>query len=275
MTNKRHVAVFGLVLGLLMFASQARANSLISAPAIVDCSGFSLQVTISDLIVGTMYEVDYKFFLTPSSTGITGPPVTGMITFTANSTTQTVMASGMWPGAPLTQQYSVSGQVTLTATMSSLGVTFNGTNAQLILLDCMGGTGCPATIGFWKNTKKHPFPTSVQTSGLSIGGVTYTASQLLTILKATGGNAVAILGKQLVGALLNIAAGAKDNPSADAAIMDAENLLSSNSLNLLTSFVAPGSALGTELTNDATTLDGYNGADFNTCSEGNGLLLGM
>jgi hypothetical protein len=138
-----------------------------------------------------------------------------------------------------------------------------------------GGTACPATIGFWKNTAKHPFPAAVQSGGLTIGGVLYSAADLLTILSATGsGNAVAILGKQLVGALLNKAAGAKDNAPADAAIADAENLLMMNGLNLLTSNVAPGSTLGKALLVDEVVLDSYNSADFGTCSEGSGLILG-
>jgi hypothetical protein len=143
-------------------------------------------------------------------------------------------------------------------------------------LDCQVVTGgCPATIGFWKNTRKHPFPSSIESGGLTIGGVTYSASELLKILKATGsGNAVAILGKQLVGALINLAAGAQDNPTADAAIADSENLLSTNSLNLLTSDVAPSSTLGQELLADENTLDGYNSGDFGACTdEGSGLTF--
>jgi hypothetical protein len=72
--------------------------------------------------------------------------------------------------------------------------------------------GCPATIGFWKH---HPFPNSVQQSGMMIGGTQYTAANLLTVLNNNGGNAVVILGRQLVGALLNLAAGAVHNSSAD------------------------------------------------------------
>jgi len=140
-------------------------------------------------------------------------------------------------------------------------------------LNC-AGTACPATIGFWKNQAKHPFPNSVQQSGLTIGGVTYSASDLLTILNNNGGNAVVILGRQLVGALLNLAAGAKHNATADGAITTAETLLQANSLNLLTSVVDPSTTLGQALLAPASILDGYNSADFNTCSEGSGLILG-
>jgi hypothetical protein len=131
-----------------------------------------------------------------------------------------------------------------------------------------GGTACPATIGYWKH---HAFPASVETSGLTIGGVTYSAADLLTILKGNGGDAVAILGRQLVGALLNLAAGSKHNTTADGAIQVAETLLQTFSLNLLTSSVSPSTSLGQALVGEASILDQYNNADFHSCSEGSGL----
>jgi hypothetical protein len=134
-----------------------------------------------------------------------------------------------------------------------------------------GGTACPATIGFWKH---HAFPDSVQTSGLKIGGVQYSAADLLTILNNNGGNAVVILGRQLVGALLNLAAGGKHNTAADGAITTAESLLQTNDLNLLTSDVSPSTSLGNALVTQASILDGYNNADFHKCSEGSGLTVG-
>jgi hypothetical protein len=277
MLPKKYVAVFGLVLGLFALAANpARANVITGAPATVDCTGFNVCVTVEFLALGSPIEVDYSFTLTPSS----GPaiPVTGMIDFTPTMFTETHCANGTWPGSPLTAPYTVTGTASLPsepplAGFNPFDITFNGTTSTSIDLMCSTGTGCPATIGFWKNTKKHPFPPSVASSGLTIGGVTYSASQLLTILNANGGNAVVILGKQLVGALINIAAGAKDNTSADMAIADAESLLSMNSLNLLTSVVAPSSTLGTALLADGAILDSYNSADFNTCTEGSGLTL--
>jgi hypothetical protein len=95
---------------------------------------------------------------------------------------------------------------------------------------------------------------------------------LLAILDAQpGGNAVVILGRQLVGALLNLAAGAKHDPAADGAIATAEALLASHSLNLLTSKVHTSTSLGAELVAQADILDAYNNRDFNSCSEGSGL----
>lgn len=279
MLSKRYVAVFGLVLGLFaLVANPARANVTTAAPATVDCKGFNLCVTIEFLDpTGPPLEFDYTFTLTPSS----GPAITVGPTadiFQPTMFTQTECVNGTWPGSPLTAPVTVTGNVFIptegiTPGLNPFTITFNG--ATSIDLMCSSGTGCPATIGFWKNEEHHPFPNSVQTSGLTIGGVTYSASDLYTILSATGGNAVVILGKQLVGALLNLAAGAKHNASADMAIADAEGLLSTNSLNLLTSFVAPSSTLGTALIGDANTLDGYNGGNFNTCSESSGLTLGI
>ena len=75
----------------------------------------------------------------------------------------------------------------------------------------------------------------------------------------------------MVGALLNLAAGAKHDPAADGAIATAEALLASNSLNLLTSKVLASTSLGAELVAQAVILDGYNNQDFNSCSEGSGL----
>jgi len=131
--------------------------------------------------------------------------------------------------------------------------------------------GCPATIGFWKH---HPFPNSVQQAGLTIGGITYSKVNLLTILNANGGNAVVILGRQLVGALLNLAAGGVHNSGADTAITTAQSLLQANALNLLMSNVPPSTQLGQSLVAQSTVLDNYNNADFNTCREGSGLVTG-
>jgi hypothetical protein len=278
MLTKKYVAVIGLVLGLFALAANpARANVITASQATVDCTGYNVCVTVEFLALGTPTEVDFSFALTPSS----GPaiPVTGMIDFTPTAFTETHCASGTWPGSPLTEPFTVTGMSSIPtepplAGFNPFTTTFNGTTSTSIDLMCSTGTGCPATIGFWKNTKKHPFPPSVESSGLTIGGVTYSASELLTILNANGGNAVVILGRQLVGALINIAAGATDSLAADMAIANAESLLSTNSLNLLTSDVAPSSVLGQALLADEVTLNSYNNGNFGTCTnEGSGLTL--
>lgn len=147
------------------------------------------------------------------------------------------------------------------------------------------GTGCPATKGFWKNAVKHPFPNSLAFP-VKIGGVSYTAANLYTILgaNASGGNAVSIMGSQLVAALLNIAAGAAHSTAVDQAIANAQSLLQVGlpggpagvtfPINMTTDFVQSGTALGQAMVNIANYLTDYNGANFGTCTEGAGLTLG-
>jgi len=267
--RKKLSAVFGIIFAMLAFtALPAMANVLTAATATADCSGYTLTVNASHLTVGIQYTIDYSFTL---SCGGTVKTVPGTITFTAAGATATKTVTVNWPGGALNANCTVTGTATLTNSGSTLPIVING--ASSASLTC-GGTGCPATIGFWKNTAKHPFPDSVQQNGLTIGGVTYSASDLLFILNRNGGNAVAILGKQLVGALLNLAAGGKHNTTADGAIQTAEALLQANNLNLKTSFVAPATSLGQALLVPAGILNNYNNGDFHTCSDGSGLTLG-
>jgi hypothetical protein len=267
--RKKHFAVLGIAFAVLaLSAKPSMANILTGASATADCTGYTLTVNAGHLTVGTQYTIDYTFTLTCGGSTKTVP---GSIVFTATGTTATETVTVSWPGAPLSTNCTVTGSATLTSSGSTVTIAVNGSSSAA--LSC-GGTGCPATIGFWKNQAKHPFPDSVQQSGLTIGGVTYSATDLLTILNRNGGNAVAILGKQLVGALLNLAAGAKHNTGADGAIQTAETLLKVNKLNLLTSVVDPSTSLGQALLAPASILDGYNSADFNTCPEGSGLILG-
>jgi hypothetical protein len=130
-------------------------------------------------------------------------------------------------------------------------------------------TGCPASPGFWK---KHPFPSAL-TFPVTIGGTPYSANDFHTVLgNPGGGNAIHILGFQLVAAILNIAAGAQLDVQAMNAIQQANADL--NGLSLLTSSVAPSSALGQDMINQASILDNYNNGFFGTCNEGTALTLG-
>jgi hypothetical protein len=267
--RKRSLTSFAIAVAVLAIsAAPAMANTLTGAHATADCSGYTLTVNASHLTVGTQYTINYSFTLI---CGGSTKNVPGTIVFTATGTTATKTVTVSWPGGALASNCSVTGSATLINSGSTVPIVINGANSAV--LSC-GGTGCPATIGFWKNQAKHPFPDSVQQSGLTIGGVHYSATQLLTILNRNGGNAVAILGKQLVGALLNIAAGGKHNTTADAAISTANTLLQANNLNLVTSFVAPSTTLGQALLTQAAILNGYNNGDFHTCSDGSGLILG-
>ena len=266
--RRRQYAILGLLLAV--FALSALANEITTATGTADCSGYVVTVNLIDLSTnGTAYTVDYSLTLT---CGTTTTPVSGKIgPFTSTTPSLTVNTGTLaWPTTPLTTNCSVTGTASLEQHPANITITFGGQTS--LNLTC-GGTACPATIGFWKH---QAFPNSVQTSGLTIGGVAYSATDLLTILNTppSGGNAVLILGHQLVGALLNQAAGAKHNPSADAAITTADSLLKSNSLNLLSSFVASSTTLGQALVGQANILDMYNNADFHTCSEASGLNTG-
>jgi hypothetical protein len=116
---------------------------------------------------------------------------------------------------------------------------------------------CPLTQGFWKT---HPDAWPVPT--LTIGGITYTEAQLLTVLNtATGGDAVLILADQLIAALLNVASGTPTTPAVAAAIADAQTLLTG--INLLShTAVKTSSTLGQKMVNDATILNDFNNAAF-------------
>lgn len=253
---------------LILFSMPGYANFVTGATGTVTCSNYSLDFTGIDLTASVTYSVHFSFTLTPLS----GAPITisGIAPIQpGTSGSFDVTASGSL--GPLTQVYTIT---------SSSAALFSGTTQQNAIpivftsttVTCGGGGGCPATLGFWKH---HPFPSPVRTAGLIIGGVTYSPADLLEILSNPGnGNAVTILGPQLVAALLNKAAGAADSSAADAAITTAEALIAANNLNLLTSVVAPSSSLGQALIAQAAILDGYNNANFHTCSEAQGLTLG-
>lgn len=121
---------------------------------------------------------------------------------------------------------------------------------------------CPLTQGFWKN---HPDAWPV--TSLTLGGITYTQAELLTILNTpigTGKKADASLrlADQLIAALLNIANGSDPTPIS-ATIADAQFLLTGCSLPC---GVSPSSPLGQEMTADAAVLAAYNNGDLTpTC----------
>src|SRR5262249_46969532 len=111
-------------------------------------------------------------------------------------------------------------------------------------------TNCPLTIGFWKNHTnawKSTFP-------VTIGGIQYSAAEFLTVLNTPSqGDAKIILGKQLIGAILNVANGAPPTPL----IAQASALL--NGINLLTPPVVPAnSTLGQQMVAVGGQLDTYN-----------------
>ncbi|PWT86496.1 MAG: hypothetical protein C5B58_01295 [Acidobacteria bacterium] len=121
---------------------------------------------------------------------------------------------------------------------------------------CNRGTSCPFSPGYWKH---HTFPANM-TFPVIIGGISYSAADLLDVLNNPGGgNAVQILGFQLAAALLNVANDATVPANVAAAIAQAQTLL--NGINLLTGFVDPSSTLGQQMTGAASTLNTFNNTE--------------
>jgi len=103
------------------------ANTLSSAAATADCSGFTLTVNAFDLAVGVQYTIDYTFTLTcKGSPTITQ---TGMITFTASGSTATETATGTWQTSPLSTNCTVIGSATLTSSNSTVTIIINGSSS--------------------------------------------------------------------------------------------------------------------------------------------------
>jgi hypothetical protein len=133
-------------------------------------------------------------------------------------------------------------------------------------------SGCPATRGFWSNAKQHPFPASL-TFPITLGGISYNKNDFYAILGASGnGNAVSIMGSQLITAILNIAANGQSNAAILNAIAQALGYV--NGINMVTGYVASTSPLGQQMLSVKDTLEAYNSGFFGTCTDGTGLLLG-
>jgi hypothetical protein len=137
--------------------------------------------------------------------------------------------------------------------------TFSGETNQhegSALVDCEvppPPTGaCPLTQGFWKN-HSNAWPVT----SLTLGTETYTEAELLALLRTpVRGDASLILAHQLIAAKLNIANGSDPTP-VNATIADAFSLLAGFA-GKLPYHVAPSSAIGQAMVNDAATLDSYN-----------------
>jgi hypothetical protein len=132
-------------------------------------------------------------------------------------------------------------------------------SGTIVPLPVTTGT-CPLTQGFWKN---HPKAWPV--SSLTIGGVSLTEAQLITILKTApkGGDATLILVHQLIAALLNVANGSVPSALVRSTITDAQSLLTGNigAGGTITS-VKASSPTGQKMVADAAILDSFNSGSF-------------
>jgi hypothetical protein len=123
----RKLSTFIGVAGLVAFAATpASANTITSAEATANCSGYNLTVNTTGLTVGTTYTIDYFFLVVCGSAA----PVTvpGSVTFKATSTTQGVTTSGTFsPTITLAGACNISsGVATLTSSGSEVYIEVNG-----------------------------------------------------------------------------------------------------------------------------------------------------
>ena len=171
--------------------------------------------------------------------------------------------------------------------------TFSSTTYQLeasTIVQCAPATGCPATQGFWHKAANWPTASDVVDgvvySGapnytMTIGGITYTQSQLLALLPSgdlhPGDFANSL--SQFIAAVLNVAAGAKLTLSGADAIAAVNTAL--KGVNIFCPVGTSDSICSTIPSSVTATvesyepaLDNYNSAVGLGCSEGAGLNTG-
>ena len=258
------VALVASLLGVLLLSSiPARANVLDSASVTPACNDYTVSVA-GHLGDCSPLSVNYSFTLTPSSGPAIGP-ITGTVpsgnitigpgpafNFTGSATTP-------YPGGPLTGSFnfSISGTATLIAPAGCGGNTVDISSTAS--LTCPVANACPLTQGFWKN-----HPNAWPVSSLTLGTVTYSKAQLITILQTpVQGDASLNLAHQLIAAMLNIGNGSNPSPIS-ATITDANGDLGSGTIP---QGVDTSSTLGQDMVGDANTLDSYNSGNLtSTCT---------
>jgi hypothetical protein len=132
----------------------------------------------------------------------------------------------------------------------------DGTNCSFEITVNLCTTNCPLSQGFWKN-----HPTAWPVSTLTLGTLTYTEAQLLTILRTApggghGADASLILAEQLIAAKLNLANGSDPCPIVSV-IAAADALIGNHSIPIVPK-LSPSSAVGAQMVALASALDSYN-----------------
>jgi hypothetical protein len=133
---RKRAGVLGLIFGLSATVAMGWTYYLAyvtAASATVDCTGYKLKVTATNLPVGDYYKIPYDITVTCNGTP---QSFTGTIEFQATSYTQTVSASGTWT---LTGSCTVSGYVT--GTQGTFPITING-STEPVMLTCPLPTAC-------------------------------------------------------------------------------------------------------------------------------------
>ncbi|MBB5318201.1 hypothetical protein [Tunturibacter empetritectus] len=106
---QRYRTAFGTTLGLIFLcATPVLANHVDTANATVTCNAYSFSVDASALSPGTKYEISYTIETSPYA----GPAITGVIPFTASSTT--TFEATVWGSFPaLIGSYNFYGTASL------------------------------------------------------------------------------------------------------------------------------------------------------------------
>jgi hypothetical protein len=146
--------------------------------------------------------------------------------------------------AVIHESFVSGGCASYTATVSGL-ICGSSSNGACTL-------GCVRPQGYWKNNSS-----AWPVSSLTLGTVTYTQAQLLSILsQPVAGNGLVSLAHQLIAARLNLASGAAATPTVTQAIVDANALID----GLLIPPVGGGSLSPSATSALTTALEGFNKA---------------
>ena len=166
------------------------------------------------------------------------------------------MYAGSTSGAPLRKSLE-SSSVRVAANRVLASASVPSKTVVRVSKEVMGHGAEPHTQGYWKN-----HPESWPVTQLTLGGVTYTQTQLMNLFnKPVGNDASLNLAHQLISAQLNLAAGVNPPPQVSQAITAANSLLSTYSGSLPYK-VKTTSTVGQQMVQLASTLDYFNNGGF-------------
>jgi hypothetical protein len=205
------------------------------------------------------------FFNYTSQQGtLTGTIAFGSIAPTSNQLIYTITATLTNPGGCFGRYFPDGGKVSIT-----MEVTFPLTSLTTVngfaAAEFQNGTVTPAShCGNYTHNYWGQHPSQWQHgNGLTIGGQQYSDNQVQALLQQSEyGDASMYLVHRLIGAMLNIGNGTKQDP-VQTFIDDANNLLLNTQLPLGTN---PNSPLGQQMLGDGVMLDSYNNNNVTTAS---------
>jgi len=236
--------ILGLVLAIFAFASVP-----VSAQIHPNCP-LEITGTVGDLAnfdVSSLDSQTVSVSIPDVTVGVWGSVMIG----TANNANVTISAVPVGTKGPVL--------ITANKVDSNLAANFTvvatdsvGHNVTITTsVNCTVTThGCTLTQGYWKNHAAN-WPVN----GLTLGTVTYSKTQLISVLNTSvKGNGLIALSYQLIAAKLNIAAGASVPPAVATTIASADALIG----GLVAPPVGSGSLSTASTASMTATLDAYN-----------------